>query len=298
MEHLRIERIPTLRDPAMVLAFSGWNDAGEAATTAVRHLIRRAGAIQFAEIDPEAFFVFTDTRPTVRLRDGFTREVEWPSGRFYYHRSAEGRRDLIIFLGAEPNLRWPTFTRQVVDLARQCGVTTAITLGALLADVPHTRPVRITGSAYDQQLAARLNLTLSRYEGPTGIVGVTHDAFHKAGLPSISIWANVPHYISASPNPKAAMALLVRLNAILQLGLDLADMEQSSRLFEAQVSEAVAGNPEVAAYVRQLEAQVDAEARPPEEPTVELPSGEALVQELEEFLRRRREEDEGRQRSD
>lgn len=293
MEYLRVSDIPTLRDPAMILAFAGWNDAGEAATMAARYLVRRSNAVQFAEIDPEEFYVFTTTRPTVRLPDGVMRQIEWPADRFYYHRSQNRARDIIVFVGVEPDLRWRTFTQQVLDLAKRCGVTTAITLGALLADVPHTRPVRVTGTTYDRQLAARLNMSFSRYEGPTGIVGVTHDAFHKAGLPSISLWANVPHYISATPNPKAAMALLVRLNTILHLDLDLEEMERRERIFETQIAEAVADNPEIAAYVRQLEERIDAELGPPEEQTAsELPSGEALVQELEEFLRRRREGDE------
>jgi proteasome assembly chaperone (PAC2) family protein len=294
MEHLRIKEIPELRDPAMIMAFSGWNDAGEAATRAARYLVRRSGAVEFADIDPEEFYVFTSTRPTVRMPDGVMRRIEWPSDRFYYCRSENRPRDLIIFIGVEPDLRWRTFTEHLLEVARRCHVTTAITLGALLADVPHTRPVRVTGTAYDPQLAARLNMSFSRYEGPTGIVGVTHDALHKAGLPSISLWANVPHYITASPNPKASLALLMRLNTVLHLDISLGEMERRSRVFDAQVAEALAANPEIAAYVTQLEERADLENPPGTEETAsELPSGEALIADLEEFLRQSRQGGEG-----
>jgi proteasome assembly chaperone (PAC2) family protein len=291
MEHLRIKEIPDLRDPALIMAFSGWNDAGEAATRAARYLVRRSGAVEFADIDPEDFYVFTSTRPTVRMPDGRMRKIEWPSDRFYYCRSESRPRDLIIFVGVEPDLHWRTFTEHVLGLAKQCGVTTAITLGALLADVPHTRPVRVSGTAYDEQLATRLNMSFSRYEGPTGIVGITHDALHRSGLPSISLWANVPHYITASPNPRAALALLNRLNTVLHLDISLGEMERRARVFDAQVAEAMAGNPEIAAYVSQLEERSEADMPGTTDDTAsELPSGEALIADLEDFLRQSRQD--------
>ena len=288
MECLRIGDPPQLRDPALILAFSGWSDAGQAATGAARYLVNAWSAERLGDVDPEEFYNFTEQRPNIRVLDGMLREIEWPANECYYYRSS-GPRDFVLLIGVEPHLRWRTFADAVMELISRCGVTLAVTLGGLLADVPHSRPVRVTGGSSDELLLARLQsvvVTGSRYEGPTGITGVLGDRFRRKGLATATIWANVPHYINAAANPKAVAALLERLDVLFDLNLDLIELQDAGARFEREVSEAVAADTEAAAYVRQLEEQADAEAVQQERPS--LPSGDTIVRELEEFLRRRR----------
>jgi proteasome assembly chaperone (PAC2) family protein len=287
---------PTLRRPVLVAAFEGWNDAADAATTAVKYLDERWSARGFAEIDPEEFYDFSSTRPHVQLVDGLTREIVWPSNTFSAAALPAARRDVVLALGAEPQLRWRTFCEQVLSIVRETGVELVLTLGALLADVPHTRPVQVTGTAADDELVSRLGLQRSRYEGPTGIVGVLHDALSRAGVPSASLWAAVPHYVAATPSPKAALALVQRTADLLSSPMVVTDLEIAAASYERQVSEVVEADDDVSAYVRQLEERApdedDDDLDDGEYATgeadfsdVDLPSGEALAAELERFLR-------------
>ena len=295
MEFLEVHEVPSLRSPVLITAFAGWNDAAQAATSALRFLIKEWTARPLASIDPEEFFDFTSTRPLVRLDADLQRELEWPSNRFFYHADADLDRDVVLLLGTEPHLKWRAFTRAVLELAERCGVSLVISLGALLADTAHSRPVPLTGFATDPGLVERLGrqgITSSRYEGPTGIVGVLHDAFRRQGVPSASLWAAVPHYLGATPNPKATATLLRTLANLFSFDLDLRDLDEAAEHFERQVGEALSSNPEIASYVQELEQRADASAEEPAgEEGTELPSGETMVRELEEFLRHRREEE-------
>ncbi|GBD23774.1 hypothetical protein HRbin29_01447 [bacterium HR29] len=286
---LRLDSLPELRSPVAVVAFAGWNDAASAATNAARFLARRLGARRFASIDPEPFTDFRSTRPTVRLNAFGEREIVWPQTDFLYARNPTGPHDVVVGIGVEPDLRWRTYSGIVVELLRRLGVTLFVSLGALLADVPHTRPVRVTGTAPDPETAARLGLTVSRYEGPTGIVGVLTDAVRRAGIPAMSLWANVPHYITTAQNPPATVALLQRLQEPLGLTFDLTELEKAGDRFVRDVNAAIAANPEIQAYVRQLEADADQAAT--EEPS--LPPAKELLLDIEEFLRRQRGERDG-----
>ena len=285
-EELRIHSRPELEKPVLLAAFRGWNDGAQAASLAAGYLAKTWDAEQFAEIDPEDFFDFQATRPHVSLEDGLTRRIEWPETGFYHARPEGLDRDVVLLLGIEPNLRWRTFTELVVGLATELEVELMITLGALLADVPHTRPAPVTGSATDSELVERLGLSASRYEGPTGIVGVLHDACREAGIPSASLWAAVPHYVSLTPSPRAAVALCERLGSVIGVDIDVDELEEAARSYEEQVSEAVASDEETASYVEELERRTDSI-----EESSDLPSGEALAAELTRFLRERDEED-------
>ena len=266
----------------LISAFRGWNDGGQGASLAGGYLAKTWSAERFAEIEPEGFFDFQATRPHVSLVDGQTRKIEWPENAFYHAPIPGLERDAVLLLGIEPNLRWRAFTRMIVDLAGELGVEMVVTLGSLLADVPHTRPSPVTGGATDPELIERLGLQRSRYEGPTGIVGVLHDACNGAGLRSVSLWAAVPHYVSLAPSPRAALALCQRLGDILGTPVDVEELEEATERYSEQVSEAVASDDETAAYVAELEQraeELDAEA--------DLPSGETLAAELTRFLRER-----------
>jgi proteasome assembly chaperone (PAC2) family protein len=295
MEHLRIEETPPLKDPVLIIAFAGWSDAAQAATSAARFLTGIWEANRFAEIDPEEFYDFTDNRPTVHIADGGLREITWPANECYYYRRDGAEHDFIVLVGVEPSLRWRKFTDTILEIIRRHDVSLVVTLGGLLADVPHTRPIRVTGTTSNPRAAAKLQglaVTSSRYEGPTGIVGILHDALRRNQIDGASIWANVPHYISAAINPKATAAILQRLDSLFDLNLDLGELRGAARRFEEEVSEAVASDPDAAAYVRQLEERADAEPDPePAPPSGPLPSGDVVVRELEEFLRRQREND-------
>ncbi|TMA57629.1 MAG: PAC2 family protein, partial [Deltaproteobacteria bacterium] len=240
MSALIIEELPTLTNPVLVVAFAGWNDAGGAATHATQFLVQKLQARRFASLEPEEFYNFSELRPQVQLRDGLYREVSWPANDFFYSRTATSQQNLVFGVGIEPHLRWKTYAATLLDLARQCGVNLVITLGALLADVAHSRPVRVAGFSSDPVLAAQLQFTPSRYEGPTGIVGVLNDACRRAGLASVSFWANVPHYISAAPNPKAALALIGRLESFLHLTLDTTELRVATLDFDSKIAQAVA----------------------------------------------------------
>src|ERR1700759_1721117 len=257
MDELRIDSRPSLERPVMIAAFRGWNDGGQGASLAGAYLARAGAGIEFASIDPENFYDFQATRPTVSLVDGFTRQIEWPENTFLYAPLPGARRDAIIMLGVEPNLRWRTFSNLVASVAEQFGVELVITLGSLLADVPHTRPSPVTGSATDPELIEQLGLQASRYEGPTGMVGVLHDACAQAGLKSASLWAAVPHYVSLTPSPRAAKALVDRLAELLHADLDTAELDEAADAYAQQVSEAVASDEETASYVQELERRVD-----------------------------------------
>ena len=291
MTELRILSKPKLRRAALVIAFQGWNDGGQGATLAAGYLARHWQAARFAEIDPEEFFDFQATRPQVSLIDGETRELSWPDNAFF-HATVEGcDRDVVLLIGVEPNLRWRAFTDLVVGLARDLGVERVVTLGSLLADVPHTRPSPVSAGGGDRELIENLGCNTSRYEGPTGIVGVLQDAFRQIGIDSIGFWAAVPHYVSLTPSPRAALALCQKLELLLGAEIDVAELEQAVVTYTEQVSEAVATDEETATYVEALERQIDSE-EPFDEREDDLRSGESLVAELERFLRSREARDE------
>jgi proteasome assembly chaperone (PAC2) family protein len=281
-DELRVHSRPELTRPVLIGAFRGWNDGAQAASLAAGYLAKTWAADRFADVDPEHFFDFQATRPHVSLEDGLTRRIDWPETAFYHARPDGLDRDVVLLLGIEPNLRWRTFSELLIGLARELGVELMITLGALLADVPHTRPAPVTGSASDPELVQRLGLSSSRYEGPTGIVGVLHDSCKQAGIPSASLWAAVPHYVSLTPSPRGAVALCERLGDLIGVEVDVGELEEAARSYEEQVSEAVASDEETAAYVEDLEQRVDQL-----EETTDLPSGDALADELTRFLRER-----------
>lgn len=293
MEALSFTTIPTLNRPILLLAFSGWNDAGGAATFAAKFLAQRLAAHKFASLDPENFYNFTEQRPQVRLRKG-EREIIWPANEFSYAKDPGLVQDVIVGLGVEPHLQWRTYINTILHIIEECNVELVVTLGALLADVAYSRPMRLTGTASDPNLAQRLHLNVSKYEGPTGIVGVLHDACRRRGIPAISIWANVPHYIAASPNVKAALALVRRAFTLLDFSSDLSDLERASSDFDRRVAKVLTSDPKIAEYVRRLEEREGDEDEENEEigSTDALPSGEELVQELEQFLREQRREGE------
>ncbi len=276
---------PALEKPVLIGAFRGWNDGGQAATLAAGYLARLWGARKFADIDPELFVDFQTTRPQVTLDEGSTRKIEWPENVFYRARIPGTSRDAVIFVGVEPNYRWRTFTDLVSDLARDLGIEMVITFGALLADVPHTRPAPVTGAASDPKLVDELGLQLSRYEGPTGIVGVLLDACRREGIPSVSLWAAVPHYVSLAPSPRAARALCERLGGVLGIGVEVGELAEAETSYVEQVSEAVASDADTAAYVEELEQRAD--SLDWLEESGDLPSGEALAAEIARFLRER-----------
>jgi proteasome assembly chaperone (PAC2) family protein len=294
MSALTIHTLPQgLRRPVLITAFSGWNDAAESATTAARYLATTFSAEKFAEIDPEEFYHFGLSRPYVRYKSGSEteREIVWPATEFSVARSGGLPRDLIIGVAIEPHLKWRTYCGSVLELARRCEATLVVMLGALLAEVPHTRPVRISGTASDPELAARLAVRPTRYEGPTGIVGVLNTACREGGIATASVWANVPHYVSGIENPKAALALVQRVLTLLNLEADLGDLEEASRQYDQNLAEIVAQNAKIKAYVAKLEsrdAAEEPEANPA--PASDLPPASELVAEIEQFLRQQRPE--------
>jgi proteasome assembly chaperone (PAC2) family protein len=264
----------------LVAAFRGWNDGAQGASLAASFLAQSWSAERFADIDPEEFYDFQAVRPHVRLEEGLTRKIDWPENAFYSAAVPGADRDAVILLGVEPNTRWRTFSEAVTRLAAELGVDLFVTLGALLADVPHTRPAPVTGSASDPELVQELGLAASRYEGPTGIVGVLHDSCRAAGIPSASLWAAVPHYVSLAASPKAALALSERLAALLGTSLDLGDLERAAEAYELQVSAAVAQDEQTEEYVHELESRRDALGE-----ELDVPSGDTLAAELTRFLK-------------
>ena len=282
MDALRVLERPSLTRPVLVSAFRGWNDGGQGASLAGGYLAKTWEAARFAEIEPEGFFDFQVSRPHVSLIEGRTRRIDWPDNAFYHASVPGADRDAVLLLGIEPNLRWRSFTGLITGLAQELGVELVITLGSLLADVPHTRASPVTGGATDPELIERLGLQRSRYEGPTGIVGVLHDACNRADLPSISLWAAVPHYVSLAPSPRAALALCQRLGDVLETQIDTAELDEAAERYSEQVSEAVASDEETAAYVAELEQRADVL-----EDEEDIPSGDSLAAELTRFLRER-----------
>src|SRR5262245_13408231 len=263
---------PQLRSPVMVCAFAGWNDAAGSATAALTTAAESLDAEVVAQIDPEEFFDFQANRPTIHMTEGQTREIEWPGNVLLTATPPGAERDLVLLAGTEPNLRWRTFSDGIAEAAEELGVEMVVTLGALIADVAHTLPVPITGLASDETLVDSLDLTRSNYEGPTGVVGVLHDACRRRRIPSASLWAAVPHYVAAVPNPKASLALLRRLEGLVVVAIEASALEEESESYESQVSRAVAANPEIEELVTRLEEE-QADRNESEQ---DVPSGEAL----------------------
>ncbi len=322
-EALRVTELPELENPLLIAAFAGWNDAAGAASWAVHFLIDRWNAHRFAEIDAEDFFSFTDTRPQTKLTGGVLREITWPGNEFYYarrpeppegatrsRRRLEPPRDVVLLMGTEPNLRWKTFTRIVTMLCHRLHVSQAALLGGLLADVPHTRPVPITATSTSSRVAeelTRMGLSGSKYQGPTGMLGVLHDACRQARIESLSLWGAAPHYLTVSPNLQVSAALLGRLNEVMGLRLNLRELQLGATRFQERVSAVVAQDPEAANYVRQLEERLTAglddditlfsepehtvAGEAPPRTSGDLPSADVLIQDIEELLRQNRRSD-------
>jgi proteasome assembly chaperone (PAC2) family protein len=279
MEPLVYQSRPKLRSPVMIAAFEGWNDAAESATGAVDYLQSSWNASLFASIEPEEFFDFQVVRPRVRLTEEGIREIVWPKTPFLHAEVPGADRDVVLLHGIEPSMHWPTFCTLVLDVIATTGVEMVVTLGALLAGRPHTRPTRVTGTASTPELAQKYGLATPRYEGPTGITGVVMDAVRRADVAAVGLWAWVPHYVQGSPSPKATLGLVQRLGSLLDVQIDLSDLEQRTRAYEDRLNEAVQGDPDIAATVHELERQADAEDME------DIPSGEELVAEVERFLR-------------
>jgi proteasome assembly chaperone (PAC2) family protein len=275
-----LEELPELVDPVMIAAFEGWNDAADAATEAVEHLEEGWDAEPIAELDPEDYYDFQVNRPQVSMTEDGGRQISWPSTRVSVARLESAGRDVVLVRGIEPSMRWRSYCEELLGLATELGVEMVVTLGALLADTPHTRPIPVSGTVSDPSLAGVLDLETSRYEGPTGIVGVLQAACGDVGLPAVSVWAAVPHYVAQPPCPKASLALLRKIEDLLDLTLPLGDLPEDARAWERGVDELAAEDEEIAEYVRSLEQARD---------TVDLPeaSGEAIAQEFERYLKRR-----------
>lgn len=271
--------LPPLRRPLLVAAFEGWNDAGDAATGAVDHLVQAWDGQVVAALDPDDYYDFQVNRPVVSLVDGVTRQLTWPTTRVFVCRLPDSERDVVLMRGVEPNMRWRGFCEELRAIADQLGVELVVTLGALLADSPHTRPVPVSGTASDPETMAALGLERSRYEGPTGIVGVFQDLCASAGLPAVSFWAAVPHYVASPPCPKATLALLRRVEDLLDLTVPLGELPEQARAWEQSVDELAAEDSDVAEYIASLE-QRESETDLPEA------SGEAIAKEFERYLRR------------
>jgi proteasome assembly chaperone (PAC2) family protein len=288
MSELNVSFVPELRRPVLVAAFRGWNDGGQGASLAGGYLAKQWEAARFAEIEAESFYDFQATRPHVSLEEGMTRKLDWPDNGFFHAEIPGTDRDAVILLGTEPNLRWKTFSKLVLGLVTDLGVERVVTFGSLLADVPHTRPAPVTAAATDENLMEELGLEASRYEGPTGIVGVLLDACRSSGISSLSLWAAVPHYVSLAPSPRAALSLVRRFGELMQIDVDVTELEQAADEYSEQVSEAVASDADTAAYVEELERRVDMLSA-----EQDLPSGDSLAAELTRFLRERDEEENG-----
>src|SRR6266511_4105688 len=280
-DELRIVERPALRRPILICAFRGWNDGGQGASLAAAYLARTWNAVQFADVDPEEFFDFQVSRPHVSLVGGTIRRIDWPETSFHHAVIPGLDCDAVLLMGIEPNMRWGRFSELIAGLADEVGVELLITLGSLLADVPHTRSAPVTASASDQKLIEELGLERSRYEGPTGIVGVLHDSFYRRGIPAISLWAAVPHYVSLAPSPRAALALCERLALLIGATIDTKELRQASDAYAEQVSAAVSSDAETQAYVEELEQRSD------ELEEKNIPSGESIAAELTRFLRER-----------
>lgn len=301
MSFIQYHSQPELRDPIMIVAFAGWNDAAESATTAVKFMIDKWKPTKFAEIDSEDFFVFTEARPTVKLVDGLQRTVVWPTNQFFAYTMPDSTRDVILFLGVEPQLKWKTFSQTFLELCRHFHVSEAVFLGALLAEVPHSVAVPMSGTSTTTDVMERLRemeIRNSRYEGPTGMIGVLQEGCRQANIAAASLWAAAPHYLAATPNIKVTAALLTYMNTFLSFGLDLSDIQSDAVRFEEQITSLVARDSEASAYVRRLEEQIDDHDDDDEDEdenpdiivgTGPLPSADSLIRGVEELLRKERE---------
>ncbi len=277
--------LPRLHDPVLVAAFEGWNDAGDAATGAVEHLELCWDSTPLVEIDSEDYYDFQVTRPTVKMVDGVTRSIQWPTTRMTVCRPPGSARDVVLLRGIEPNMRWRSFCAEILGWIDTLGVTTVVTLGALLADTAHTRPTPVTGTAPDEESATRFGVEPSRYEGPTGITGVLQDACVRAGVPALSFWAAVPHYVSTPPNPKATLALLHRVEEVLDVEVPLTGLPEQAADWEVAVTEMAEEDDDVVGYVRTLEERGDAEAEMSE--AAAKTDADTIAAEFERYLRRR-----------
>lgn len=291
---MEIEQLPELDRPNIIAAFQGWNDAGQSATTAVRYLVDSWKAESFASIDPEEYFSFTDTRPTVRLVEGTYREMIWPKNEFFFYRGTDTSPSAVLMIGTEPNLKWRGFCGEITRLARSVGARRLVTLGSLVTDAVHTRPVPLTGFATDDGVQTKLvsrGINRSSYEGPTGIVGVLHDACRRAELPAASVWAATPYYLGGTPNPKTALGLLDALDDALDLRLNLSELRIVAEEFERQVSLAVRDNEEIQQRIARLEEAHDAAGGGAlQQPAPELPPAGTIIADLESFLRQQRDD--------
>jgi proteasome assembly chaperone (PAC2) family protein len=273
--------VPQLRNPILVCSFRGWNDAAAAASTALGTVAEALDSEVIGEVDPEEYFDFQATRPTIVLSEGQARHIEWPQNTLIAARVPAADRDLVLLDGTEPNLRWRTFSETIATAADALGVEMVVTLGALIAEVSHTLPVPITGLASDETLVEELDLQRSSYEGPTGIVGVVHDCCRQLGMTSASLWAAVPHYIAAVPNPKAALALLRRLEGLTGIAVEATELEEEATSYEEQISRAVAANPEIEELVEKIETEQSEQFELPED----VPSAESIARDFQQFLR-------------
>lgn len=310
MGHVHMSEVPDLENALLVGAFAGWNDAASAATWAIKFLINQWEATPFADIDPEDFYDFTESRPQTRVTGGAVRRLSWPANRFYVHRAERTeagptQRDIVLLLGEEPHMRWKTFAQDVLDVCRQCQVEEVMLLGSLIAEVPHTAPVQVAGTAGEAAVLRRMDgagVERATYEGSTGILTVIQDAARKDGFGTASLWGTAPHYVSATPNLPVSEALLDKLDGIYDFGLRLGDLSRAARRFTQRVSSLVAEDPEVSAYVQELERKGSSDALPGMPlasdasgihriPTDgELPSPEQAIQDVEEWLRQFRED--------
>lgn len=268
-----------LRNPILIAAFEGWNDAGESASGALSHLLTIWTHQQIAHLDPEEYYDFQVNRPNIKVDEKIVREIIWPNTRVFAVSTPHLENDFLIVKGIEPSMRWQSFVAEILDFADDYEVSLLITMGALLADTPHSRPISVTGSGSHPDVAERLGVEISRYEGPTGILGVLQDAANRRGLDAVSLWAAVPHYVSTPPSPKASLALVNALEDFLEISISQGDLPERAREWEKSVDQMAAEDTEVGDYVRQLEKSKDA---------TDLPemSGELLAREVERFLRR------------
>jgi len=274
--------IPQLRSPMLICSFRGWNDAASSSSRALASVAESLDAELLAQIDPEEFFDFQTTRPTITLTEGQARGIEWPQNNLYAARVPAADRDLVLFDGTEPNLRWRTFSEGIATAADALGAEMVITMGALVAEVSHTLPVPITGLASSEELVEELDLERSNYEGPTGIVGVVHDCCRQLGMTSASLWAAVPHYVAAVPNPKAALALIRRLEGLTGIAVDASELELETESYEEQIGRAVAANPEIKELVERIEAE---QVEQLGDEGTDLPSADTIARDFQHFLR-------------
>lgn len=311
MDFVKYYRQPELRNPLLIAAFAGWNDAADAATTAIKFLIDRWKPAKLAEIEPEEFYVFTETRPLVQSNKGIQNTIIWPSNQFLSYSAPYLDHDIIVYLGVEPQLKWKTFTKTYMEVCKHFNISEALLLGAFLVDIPHSMDVPVSGFSTSAEMLERLrelDVRSSSYSGPTGMVGVLHDSLSSADIPVSSLWAAAPHYLAATPNIKVTAALLTYLNTFLSFGLDLSDIQADAVRFEEQITALVARDPEASAYVRKLEEQAsdllddddneNDEGSDDDELVINpdkvagtgpLPSADTLIRSVEELLRKERE---------